>query len=618
MCGIAGLIFTSEQRPKGLDPQQLIQRMIERLRHRGPEAIRIKRFNNDVCWLAHARLRVTDSRDVADQPFPSSSGRWKLVFNGEIYNWKDLDSYLKPTGWQPQTDCDTERLAEMVERVGVECLHSLDGMFAFGAYDKQTGNLFLARDRFGQKPLYYVISSGIVAFASELSALMELSPWIPMKISLNGMSQYFTLRYVPAPATALEPIQKLEPGQYAVINRTGNLLLDRFFTPNKEGTLCSNDLERSAVQSLHQNPQAVIDQLIKESIQKTVPQHAAIIVSGGTDSTLMAAYTAQLDQKMGWSPCERRAYTIQLEHQPQAEAQWAQALCKQWGWEHELITLNDRHLINAYSRISERLDEPLGDRSLLPSWSLAQAIQPHERVAIGGDGGDELFLGYRRYLGIAPQLAKAGSDQNWASLYWQSALAVGDTSAIKHADQALGLNPMQLLFEQMKVLQAEYEHSPLEFLQLLDLLNYLPGSILAKADRSSMDWGLETRSPLLNTRLALAALSLKPQQLIRGNELKAVLKQLLRAKAGEPPKGPKQGFGAAVRQGSEFERYLKHKIQRNLATLSNSGKQVSTNLWLALFSKHTKQWNQNSLFCLSLWTDWQLKTIREFPCIQAV
>ena len=616
MCGIAGLVFVDEGRPKGLDPQKLIQRMIERLRHRGPEAIRIKRFNNDMCWLAHARLRVTDSRDVADQPFPSKSGRWKIVFNGEIYNWKDLDSHLRPTGWEPRTDSDTERLAEMVERVGVECLHSLDGMFAFGAYDKQTGNLFLARDRFGQKPLYYVISNGIIAFSSELSALMELSPWIPMQISLNGLSQYFRFRYVPAPATAIEPIRKLEPGQYAVINHKGKLLLDRFFTPSKEGTLCSNDLERSAVQKLHENPKGVIDLLIKESIQKTVPKHAAIIVSGGTDSTLMAAYTAQLDQKQGWAPGNRRGYTIQLEHQPQSEAQWAQALCKEWGWEHELITLNDRHLINAYSRVSERLDEPLGDRSLLPSWSLAQAIQPHERVAIGGDGGDELFLGYSRYLNIAPQLAKAGNDQNWAKLYWQYALAVGDNSAIKRADEALKINPMLLILEQMKVLQAEYEHSPLEFLQLVDLLNYLPGSVLAKADRSSMDWGLETRSPLLNTRLALGALSLKPKHVVQGNEPKTVLRQLLKAKVGEAPKGPKQGFGAAIRKGSELEIYLMQRIQRNLEFRRDSNPGSRINQWLLLFCKHTGSWNQNSLFSLSVWTDWQKRVTREYPCIK--
>ena len=147
---------------------------------------------------------------------------------------------------------------------------------------------------------------------------------------LNGMSQYFRLRYVPAPATAIEPIRKLEPGQYAVIDCNGNALLDRFFTPSKEGTLCSNDFERSAVQQLHQHPKKIINLLLKESIQKTVPKHAAIIVSGGIDSTLMAAYIAEFDRKMGWSARERRGYTVQLDHQPKTEAEWAQSLCKQW------------------------------------------------------------------------------------------------------------------------------------------------------------------------------------------------------------------------------------------------------------------------------------------------
>ena len=162
-----------------------------------------------------------------------------------------------------------------------------------------------------------------------------------------------------------------------------------------------------------------------------------MIVSGGTDSTLMAAYTAKYDQKMGWSPRQRRGYTVQLEHQPKAEAQWAQLLCKQWGWEHELITLKDRHLINAYSRVSERLDEPLGDRSCYQAghWLKRYNLM---NVAIGGDGGDELFLGYSRYLNIAPKLKKLGSNENWASLYWQYALAVGDNEAISHADKALG------------------------------------------------------------------------------------------------------------------------------------------------------------------------------------
>lgn len=615
MCGIAGLMFTSDQRPAGLDPGQIIQRMIERLRHRGPEATRFKHFNNGQCWLAHARLRVTDDREIADQPFTSQSSRWKLVFNGEIYNWKDLDQYLKPSGWTPRTNGDTERLAEMIDHVGVESLHSIDGMFAFGAYNKINGSLFLARDRFGQKPLYYVCSNGVTAFASELSALMELSPWIPMEVSINAMSQFFSLRYVPAPGTAIKPIYKLEPGQYAIINKEGGVILDRFFSPTKEGTLCSNDLDRTVVKHLHKNPTDVIDALLKESIRNTVPKNAAIIVSGGVDSTLMAAYTAGLDQKMGWNPEDRSGFTVQLQHQPVQEAQWAKSLCQKWGWKHELITLTDRQLINSYLRVSERLDEPLGDRSLMPSWILAQAIQPHHRVAIGGDGGDELFLGYERYLNLAPQLAKMRDRENWASLYWRYGLPVGDAKAIDKANEEQQLHPMRLMEEQMRILQAEYAHSPLEFLQLLDLLNYLPGSVLAKADRSSMDWGLETRSPLLNTRIALGGLALKPEHLIHGKSLKHVLRQLLESKAGKQPSIAKQGFGAAITKGSELERFLLQNAQTKLNQLTQDLQSKAIILWLATFTKTTKNWNQNALFSLSIWLDWIMRLRKEFPSV---
>ena len=168
----------------------------------------------------------------------------------------------------------------------------------------------------------------------------------------------------------------------------------------------------------------------------------------------------------------------------------------------------------------------------------------------------------------------------------------------------------------MRVLQAEYEHSPLEFLQLLDLLNYLPGSVLAKADRSSMDWGLENRSPLLNTRLAIAGLCLKPKHLLHGDQQKAVLKQLLIENAGVPPKGPKHGFGAAIQHGSELEVYLRQRIDRNMYTIMSSNHGSKTNEWLGSFIKHTKKWNQNSLFCLSIWSDWQTKVTRDFPYIK--
>ena len=534
MCGIAGLVLQPDRAPAGFKPEQVLRRMIERLRHRGPEAVSVQRQGNSHCWLAHARLRVSDDRDVADQPMASSNGRWGVVFNGEIYNWPQLDGYLKPTGWQPRTNGDTERLVEMIDRVGVEALHSFDGMFAFGAYDQRSGCLFLARDRFGQKPLYTVQGDGVFGFASELSALLELSPWIPMQVCVEALAQYMTLRYVPAPGSAVEPIRKLEPGQYAILDGRGRLHLDRFFTLSAEGTLCSNDTDRRAVEMLRQQPAAVVDQLLKQSIRQTVPQKAAVIVSGGVDSTLMAAYTRDHDQEMGWPAADRVGYTVQLEHQPQQEARWAASLCERWGWRHELLTLTDRQLINAYLHLSQRLDEPLGDRSLLPSWILAQAISPHQRVAIGGDGGDEMFLGYGRYGAVAQLFQQAGMKHQWAELYWQRGLAVGNAGALQAANRAAQLEPLQVLLGQLRVLLEQWQQQPVVFLQWLDLVTYWPGAVLAKADRSSMDWGLELRSPLLNTHLALAGLALPPTQHLQGGQSKAILKQLLQQKLGLP------------------------------------------------------------------------------------
>ena len=157
--------------------------MIERLRHRGPEAVAVQSFNQDQCWLAHARLRVTDERKIADQPFSSQNNRWRIVFNGEIYNWQQLDSYLRNNNWEPQTNGDTERLVEIIDKAGHEALHSIDGMLPSAHMTKKKPLLLCGRR---QKPLYYVSHNGIIAFASELSALLELSPWIPMEISLES------------------------------------------------------------------------------------------------------------------------------------------------------------------------------------------------------------------------------------------------------------------------------------------------------------------------------------------------------------------------------------------------------------------------------------------------
>ncbi len=615
MCGLAGIAIHKSSSVKGFRGTMVLRRMIERLRHRGPEAVRVEEIQTNGStkyWLAHSRLRVNDESSVADQPYSSQNQRWDIVYNGEIYNCETLDKILKSYEFLPRTKSDTERLVEIIDKYGCEALNVIDGMFAFGALDKLTGSLFLARDRFGQKPLYYLESQGIFAFASELSALVELSEFVPMQINLISLSQYLNLRYIPAPYTAISPIKKLEPGQYGVLDSNGCFILDRFFSPESYGTLCVNDHDITTGVELRKKPLETLNRLLTTSVRQTVPENAAMIISGGVDSTLISAYTRDLDEINDWDTKKRVGYTVQLEHQPLSEAEWAKYLCKKWNWKHELLTLTDRQLINSYLHLSERLDEPLGDRSLLPSWVLAQAISPHQRVAIGGDGGDELFFGYERYPKVAKKLETLGSEISWTEFYWKYGLSVCDQHALNLANSFIEEEPMGEIYNKYMALQDRWDKDPIVFLQILDLLTYLPGSVLSKVDRSSMDWGLEVRAPFLNSHLALAGLTLRPEQQIIDSEMKYLLKSLLSQKVGPLPRGGKLGFGAAIKKGSELEYFLMDRISSGL---SRAKKKTANKVidFMTTYTKETKIWSQNNLFATAIYLDWLNNMLDTFP-----
>ena len=200
-------------------------------------------------------------------------------------------------------------------------------------------------------------------------------------------------------------------------------------------------------------------------------------------------------------------------------------------------------------------------------------------------------------------------------MYWSSSLSVGDTNAARRADQKINIQPMNTLMHQTRILQEQYSESPINFLQILDLFTYLPGSVLAKADRTSMDWGVETRSPLLNTQVALAALSLENKNLVKDGAMKFVLREILREKTGSAPGSIKHGFGAKIRNGSELENFLVRNTQQNIEFLSRNFKNTRLMTWIQTFLDETKRWNQNSLFALSVWTDWVIRISKEFPSV---
>ena len=212
-------------------------------------------------------------------------------------------------------------------------------------------------------------------------------------------------------------------------------------------------------------------------------------------------------------------------------------------------------------------------------------------------------------------LIKEGRNKHWAEMYWSSSLSVCDPNAARQADQKINIQPMNTLMHQTRILQEQYSESPINFLQILDLFTYLPGSVLAKADRTSMDWGVETRSPLLNTQVALAALSLENKNLVKDGVMKFVLREILREKTGNAPGSIKHGFGAKIRNGSELENFLVRNTRQNIEFLSRNFENTRLMTWIQTFLDETKRWNQNSLFALSVWTDWVIRISKEFPSV---
>lgn len=337
---------------------------------------------------------------------------------------------------------------------------------------------------------------------------------------------------------------------------------------------------------------------LKSSIRLTVKSSLGIVASGGVDSTLIAALTHRQDLEEGNNEV-RSAYTLLLPGQSPASSEWVAHLCHKWNWRHHLIRVEDRHLIRAFQSITSSLDEPIGDRSLLASWILAQAIQLNHNACIGGDGADELFAGYQRYLSASTLLRE--NTNKWTSQYINTFLPVGEVSAIRKVHNARQYDPLGSLKNSFRGLQHLLSTNPIRYVQLLDIYSYLPGAVLPKLDRSMSYWGVEARSPFLNTRLALYALSIPTHLLITKAHGKVPLREALEDILQEKhPEIRKQGFGVQLSTDSIITRFIGDRINYLLTDLrKDSSSSVST--FLVNYFKASSCWNQNSLFSFCIY-----------------
>ena len=572
MCGIAG--FVTRAGDADADPDALA-RMLAQVAHRGPDGQGEWRGALDDpggAWrvaLGHRRLAIIDLATGA-QPMDNEDGSVVITFNGEIYNFAALRPALERQGHRFKTRSDTETIVHHFEQHGGNGVRDLSGMFAFAIWDARSGRLTLARDRVGIKPLYYAeLAGGGIAFASELAAVLAHGG-ADGTLSPEGLASYFFSDYVHPPHTIVRGVKKLPPGHTVVWER-GRLVAPRAFwqVPLTAGAAVARGADDALAEELWRR----LGEAVEAQLVSDVP--VGIFLSGGVDSSCVAALAARR------APGRMKAFSIGFDTKTFDESDYARLVAGQLGVEHIVETLREETLLEVLDPALDRLDEPLGDPSYLPTFLLSRLAARHVKVVVGGDGGDELWAGYptyraHRYAAIyghvpAPLRALLASqaidrlpvDHRYQSLEWKlrrftqrfddnrvrrhlrwmSALDLPDLATAlgrtgNGAGELDGLAPATLA-----------AHLPdaggdwLNQILALDFTTYMPGSVLTKVDRASMAHGLEVRPPLLDNQVVDWAFGLSSRYKLRGQRGKYLLKRAARGSVpDEVINRPKKGF----------------------------------------------------------------------------
>lgn len=548
MCGIAGFVAA-----RGSGDRGVLERMTRALAHRGPDAEGYLVDPPRGLHLGHRRLSIVDLAGGA-QPMLTSDGQLGIVFNGEIYNHAELRAELQSKGHFFQSDhSDTEVLLHAYREWGAGMLERLNGMFAFAIDDKHGGRLFLARDRFGKKPLYWFERNGVFAFASELTALLH-HPGAPAGESGKALRKYFAYGYIPAPLSAVEGLWKLPGGWCGTLDyATGGLQMRRWWEFRLEPA--SQEVNPALCRGWSEQLLSILDRAVRRRLMADVP--LGVFLSGGIDSSAVAALAAR------HLPEGRlRSFSIGFTDPSFDELPFAREAAAFIGCTHDSEILDLARARDLIPGLLARLDEPMGDGSLLPTWLLCGFTRRHVTVALGGDGGDELFAGYdpfkalrsaALYDRIIPRvihpairtlaarlpvshanisldfrikrtLRGLSHGERWRVPVWMGPLEPAEIDAY-FGDT---ISPEELYSEAIEAWEASGEHAdPVDrTLQFFTRL-YLQDGILAKVDRASMLHGLEARSPFLDPEVVDFARKLPHSVKLRAGTTKWILKKAL-------------------------------------------------------------------------------------------
>jgi asparagine synthase (glutamine-hydrolysing) len=531
MCGIAGLY--RPRRPfQAAEGERLVRRMTDALVHRGPDGEGQWSDAQGRCILGHRRLSIIDVSDAGRQPRTSNDGRWVITFNGEIYNFQELKPVIERAGGQVRGRTDTEVLVESLALWGVGALEKLDGMFAFAAYDTLTGDLVLGRDAFGEKPIYLMdLADGGLAFASELQAL-ECLPGFDAGVDLGAMGELLCFQYIGAPRSIYRKVEKLRPGHWIRLTASGQRTSGCFYAFQPAET------SDRPLPDLADELEDILIRSIRRRMIADVPLGA--FLSGGVDSSTVCAL---MRRKLG---VPISTYSVGFKDETGSEHETARAFARHLETDHhELIV--EPHAADFLKGIGRMLDEPNADSSCLPTYLLSGLARRDVTVAIGGDGGDEMFGGYNRYFATLEDFARhrQGRMPDWTpgAGYYGLRLLVAQEP---HVEALLGFVPQGLAdhLDRLRADLGEARRSLLPAMRRTDVENYLPGAVLGKVDRMGMRHSLEVRTPYLNIELARFAERLPDWMLVRGMQGKLILREIARRYLPASLVDlPKRGFG---------------------------------------------------------------------------
>ncbi len=559
MCGICGIASQNSS-----ISQNLLKQMAEQIIHRGPDSDGYFMNSAHTVGFGFRRLSIIDL-STGDQPIYNEKGSVAVIFNGEIYNFKEIRATLKSKGHVFKTNTDTEVIVHAYEEYGVECLQQFRGMFAFALWDDEAKTLFIGRDRVGKKPLFYFNNGQQFVFGSELKALLPTD--IPKEISAEGLWLYLKYHYIPAPWSILQNVHKLPPAHYLLFDTKKNeLVINRYWEPIYEP---KNEIsvEDASTQLLEHLKDAVRLRMISD-----VP--LGVLLSGGIDSSLVTALMAEN------SNSAVKTFTIGFQEERFDERNLARKVAERYETEHHELVVTPKAM-DVLPDLVWGLDEPMADSSVLPTYYVAKMAREHVTVVLNGDGGDEIFGGYNHLASLLQMAAFArlppSLRNNWAiplsnildqtfklsvtrrisNLATQSNWTPGDRYQSK---MVMFLEPMHLMLQPPSRIEAldflidDYDDtlSDIDAILRADLSHVLPGDLLVKMDRMSMIHSLEARSPLLDHCVIEFANKLPSSLKVNRNQRKYILREVAKQYLpAEHFKHKKTGFSIPLKRWIE-------------------------------------------------------------------